>query len=168
MRISGGYKTKQRESILECLRKNPDRHLTVDDIVETLREVGENVGRTTVYRYIDKLCDEGIVRKYVVSEGESACYQLCTENCREHFHLMCVKCGKLIHTECGYLSGVGEHIKSEHGFIIDPSRTVLYGVCGDCRQGEGENLGETHVGKSTSIACGCEKCRQTDVKNKGE
>ncbi len=167
MRISGGYKTKQRESILECLRSNRDKHFTADDIVETLRTQGENVGRTTVYRYLDKLCDEGIVRKYVVADGGSACFQLCSENCREHFHLMCVKCGRLIHTECSYLSGVGEHVKSKHGFTVDPGRTVLYGMCAECAENGTDKTDFAAHGKNEKCCC-CGKNHADEDKNGGE
>ena len=132
MRTQGGYKTKQREKILQCLNQNPDRHLNVDEIVELLRLNGESVGKTTVYRYIDKLCTEGLVRKYFLPEGDGACYQLCDKNCKQHFHLKCVDCGELIHTECDFLAGVAEHVNAEHGFVIDPGLTVLYGFCEHC------------------------------------
>ena len=168
MRINGGYKTKQRESILECLRQNTDKHFTADDIVETLRIHGENVGRTTVYRYLDKLCDEGVVRKYVISDGGSACFQLCSENCREHFHLMCVKCGRLIHTECSYLSGVGEHVKSKHGFTLDPVRTVLYGVCAECSEERTDGAEIDACAKHKKCCCGNGEHCADNEENGGE
>lgn len=129
----GGYKTKQRERILQSLKDNPDKHMSVDDIIGALNSRGETVGKTTVYRYVDKLCTEGLVRKYVLPEGEGACYQLCDIKCKEHFHLKCVECGVLIHTECAFLSEVASHVMKEHEFAIDSGLTVLYGMCGSCR-----------------------------------
>lgn len=49
------YKTKQRESILQYLIQNKDKHISVEDIVEHLKKKGEAVGKTTVYRYLDVL-----------------------------------------------------------------------------------------------------------------
>ena len=34
-----------------------------------------------------------------------------------------------IHDE---LEELGGHLKTEHGFVINPLRTVFYGVCTDC------------------------------------
>mgnify|MGYP000686480787 FL=1 len=48
--------------------------------------------------------------------------------------MKCLKCGKLLHAECDFLNGLSEHIEKEHDFVIDGERTVLYGVCGDCRR----------------------------------
>lgn len=136
MTESKGYKTKQREVILKVLTNNAERHLTAEDIVFELRENGDVVGKTTVYRYLDKLVSEGLVRKYSFEEGTSACYQYSGGNveCAEHFHLKCVVCNQLFHVECDYLNELADHVFQHHRFKIDNSKTVLYGVCEECSQ----------------------------------
>ena len=47
------YNTRQRELILDYIKKNAKKHLTADDIADALKS--ENVGKTTVYRYLEKL-----------------------------------------------------------------------------------------------------------------
>ena len=49
------------------------------------------------------------------------------------FHLKCEKCGKLLHLHCEELDHIGGHLFEEHGFKLDPLRTVFYGVCEECR-----------------------------------
>ena len=44
----------------------------------------------------------------------------------------CEKCGKLTHMHCEELEGIGEHLYEHHGFVLNPLRTVFYGVCEDC------------------------------------
>lgn len=133
MSTSSGYRTKQRVFVEGILRKNAGRHLTVDEIVDMLSLCGTPVGRTTVYRCLEKLIEEGSVQKYVASSGESACYQYLTDDCcHEHFHLKCTGCGKLIHIECGHIAELSEHIACEHGFKVDKLKTVLYGICEEC------------------------------------
>ncbi|MCH5325506.1 MAG: transcriptional repressor [Eubacterium sp.] len=126
------YKTKQSELILEYIKQNADRHLTADEISDGLKS---EVGKTTVYRNLERLCEQGVVRKYILSDGGSACYQYadCGQRTR-HFHLKCLKCGRLLHLECDHLTEIDEHIKAEHGFTVDPSRTVFYGRCADCSE----------------------------------
>ena len=46
--------------------------------------------------------------------------------------MKCVACGKLEHLSCSHLDGIGEHVAREHGFLIDSSRTVFYGICKEC------------------------------------
>ena len=121
------YNTKQSKMVFDILLENKDRHLTADEIFEKLRISGESVGKTTIYRHLEKLCASGEVRKFTGGDGDSACYQ---------YHLKCTECGKLIHAECKFLSELSAHIYNEHGFKVDGSRTVLYGVCGDCLKKE--------------------------------
>ena len=128
----GAYRTKQRDAVVDILRKNGDKHITVDEI---LLQAGESVGRTTVYRCLEKLEKEGKVRKYLAGGKESSCYQYIGEDtpCNEHFHLKCEQCGKLLHIECEHLSTLADHIDAEHGFSINGLKTVLYGVCDGCK-----------------------------------
>ncbi len=133
MRNSGGYKTRQRAVIENILKDNCDIHMTVDDIVLRLNECGENVGKTTVYRTLEKLVNEGKVRKYT-AEGESACFQYLSDMgyCHEHFHLKCTVCGELLHLDCEKIEELTSHISHKHGFSLDISRIVLYGKCAKC------------------------------------
>lgn len=125
------YKTRQSEQILEYIKQHADSHLTADAIAEALKN--SRVGKTTVYRHLEKLCGEGLVRKYILQEGKSACYQYAGGDCcHSHFHLKCLKCSCLIHLECEHLDGIEKHISEHHGFRIDSSRTVFYGLCDKC------------------------------------
>ena len=128
------YKTRQKAVIEELLVKNADRHLTADDITDMLKENGNDVGRTTVYRTLERLVSDNKVRRFAMPQGESACYQYISmgETCHEHFHLKCNKCGALLHIECEQMSLLSGHIAEHHGFTVDNLKTVLYGVCRKC------------------------------------
>ena len=131
MRTKGGYRTRQRDTILELLKNNTDRHLSADEIADNLKKSGSSVGTTTVYRYLEKLYSEGIVRKYS-ADKDKARYTYAEKECREHFHLKCTECGGLFCADCEFLSGLCSHIKEDHGFAIAPSKTIFYGVCDKC------------------------------------
>lgn len=128
------YITKQRIQIIECLKKHKNEHLTVDGLVAHLAQEGEHVGRTTVYRTLDKLCREGMLRRYELSGESCACYQYIDndEGCTEHFHLKCESCGELIHLGCHRLGELSGHIEAEHAFKVNNAKTVLYGTCAKC------------------------------------
>ena len=129
------YNTKQKAAIIKCVEDMNGKHFTVDSVCKQLSQSGEVVGRTTVYRCLEKLTEEGALRKYTAAAGESACYQLVNgHHCHEHFHLKCEKCGSLIHMECDELESIAEHIKSHHGFCLNPLKTVIYGVCEVCAE----------------------------------
>lgn len=128
------YRTRQRLQIMECIALNREKHLTADEIREELKKSGVEIGKSTVYRALEKLIAEGRVRKYIAEEGKSACYQYIDEggDCVRHFHLKCTRCGRLIHLECDFLKDLERHIFEHHRFTVDNTRTVLYGICGDC------------------------------------
>lgn len=132
------YKTKQRAVILDCLKRNSDREFTVDELVDLLRSESVAVGRTTVYRYIDFLSQSGDVRKFVADSGRGATFQYVEHKheCEEHMHLKCIKCGRLEHLGCDFMSGVCEHIMQHHYFKVDNSKTTLLGLCKDCLKEE--------------------------------
>ena len=131
MRRENGYQTKQRNVILAYLQSNTARHLTVDDITDALKQNGLAVGKPTVYRYMDKLVGEGSVRKYFISNSQRICYEYIdkAETWRMHYHLKCTECGTLLHVDCGLMDQVAAHMDTDHGFLVDNTRTVLYGLC---------------------------------------
>lgn len=128
------YNTSQKEKLIEFLVNNKDKHTNVQEISAYLRSEGTPVGTTTIYRQLDNLVDDGVVRKFVIDGKTGACYQYIEneQKCREHFHLKCLCCGKLIHLECSQLAEISSHIAEHHRFEIDHSQTVFYGRCSDC------------------------------------
>lgn len=129
--MSKNYNTRQKKGVDLLIEALGDDHFTVEELCEQARKSGVSIGVTTVYRHLDKLVKEGRLYKYTSKQGESACYQsVC--GCGEHFHLRCVRCGRLDHLECEDLKHIRDHVSSQHGFEIDPSQTVFYGVCKEC------------------------------------
>ncbi len=126
------YKTKQQALVLNFFEQNKGLHVTVDDICLSLKENGTPVGTTTVYRQVQKLVNEGLVTKYNVDSESGACYQYNGENCKMHFHLKCTVCSELFHASCDFMESLDKHIFSHHGFMVDNSRTVFYGICQNC------------------------------------
>lgn len=128
------YKTKQKTAIMQCIENMGDKHFTIDGLCDILNKKGNTVGRTTVYRMLEKLSEDGILRKFVMPQGGSSCYQFVGEHnhCHEHFHLKCERCGSLIHMDCDEMNSLAEHIKSHHGFRLNPLKTVIYGICEGC------------------------------------
>ena len=131
---TNGYKTRQRDSILRYMTEHKDHHVTVNMISDYLSQQGTPVGTATIYRHLEKLVEQGCVRKYTVDASTGACFQYVEPNtqCHEHYHLKCEKCGQLIHLKCHLAKELTEHIASSHGFTVDPLRTVFYGICREC------------------------------------
>jgi Fur family ferric uptake transcriptional regulator len=118
------------------------RHVTADEVVDTLKSLGTPVAKSTVYRFLSSLEEGGHVRKYILAEGCPACYQFVDRAgaCAEHYHLMCRECGRIVHFENAELkqalNGACER-RSGRKFSIDGPRTVFYGTCPECLSSDG-------------------------------
>ncbi len=130
------YNTKQREKILSYLKENRDSNITAEEILAHFNlENNDGIGKSTVYRYLNDLVKQNIVKKYMVENRNCSCYQYIEDqNCSEHYHLKCEKCNKIIHLECEEFENVRNHISKEHDFELDSVKTILYGLCKDCRK----------------------------------
>ncbi len=128
------YKTRQGEALLKFFEKNGDRHFTAAEIESALASCGEKLGKATVYRRLDRLVEEGLVRRFIGEDEKSACYQYAGgDGCKNHFHLKCLSCGALFHVECDYLDEMQAHVLEHHGFSVDAAKITLCGVCEKCR-----------------------------------
>ena len=128
------YKTRNREILLSFLGGQEDRHWTLAELKQGLSDAGKSIPQASLYRLLDELTEEGVVRRCASGVGP-VCFQYCKE-AEEHldFHLVCSKCGKLMHLECKEVKHLIEHIEEEHGFAVDISKVNLYGLCKECRE----------------------------------
>lgn len=128
------YNTQQREIVLNYLINNTDKCLTVSDIYKDLLNNGAIIGEATVYRQLRRFISEGIVIKLIDGEGKGAYYRYIKETNDNHFHLKCIECAEIIHMKCEFIKYLDQHILSDHDFHIDEGRTIIYGICGNCKK----------------------------------
>ncbi|MCQ2386712.1 MAG: transcriptional repressor [Clostridia bacterium] len=129
----GEYTTKGYLWVKDVLENAKGAHLAAEDVFELLERKGRKIGRTTVYRQLERLVAEGIAQK--IQGGPSgACYRRLSEECGDRYHILCTVCGNVSHLTCDKLEAIFSHVQTEHGFQIDMSRTVLYGICSVCNR----------------------------------
>ena len=129
--------TKQKEMILSCLKENSHTHVTAETVVEFLKSQNQSVGKATIYRYLTFLEEQGQVKKYLLPESHSSCYQFIGENsiCNEHFHMMCDGCRKVVHFYNVALSNLVRQLNTENEFVLNDCKTVFHGLCKECTGG---------------------------------
>ncbi len=127
--------TKQKQIVIDFLKENRNTHLMPEQIIDGLKAQNKIVSQATVYRILNSLTEEGILRRYFIDEGQSACYQFIENNevCRAHYHLICSECGKVIHFQNREITSIKDEIFKEDEFIIDLKRVVFYGICKECQ-----------------------------------
>ena len=56
------YQTQQKAALLSFLEQNAERQFTIDEILSAMGEIAP--AKSTAYRLIKKLCDDGQVRRF--------------------------------------------------------------------------------------------------------
>ncbi len=102
---------------------------SAQDIHALLRERGETVGLTTVYRSLQQLATAGEVDVLVTDDGETV-YRRCGE--RHHHHLVCRECGRTVEIEGPAVERWAASVAAEHGFADVDHTIELIGTCADC------------------------------------
>lgn len=124
------YHTEQREQLLTFLRTHADRAYTAEELAEQL---GGSPALSTVYRLINRLAEEGDVRRLYRDGSRRFLYQATGgEACRSHLHLQCTACGRLIHLDDDTSEAMRQMLDTAD-FEVDEGRTVLLGHCRTCR-----------------------------------
>ena len=82
--------TKQRAAVSAVLDELAEFR-SAQDLHALLRQRGENVGLTTVYRTLQALADAGEVDVLRADDGE-AVYRRCSSG--HHHHMVCRNCGR--------------------------------------------------------------------------
>lgn len=128
------YTTKQRQAVLQALKRQGERPVAAPELADALRREGVPVGLATVYRQLERLAEAGAAHRIVTETG--ALYQYCPRRGETCFLLRCSACGRLEHLDCPQLQELYHHLAAEHRFQVDPRQTVLTGLCGGCREQE--------------------------------
>ena len=123
------YKTKSRDSIINYFKNNKQDSFSSIDLINYFKG---KIDKATIYRNLKTLESELIIHKVYNEKTNLYEYQL-SDDCDNHFHLKCIKCGKTIHLKCVEASEFINHISIEHSFIVKESMTTIYGMCEGCK-----------------------------------
>ena len=107
--------TDQRQAIWDEIR-NSNEHRDAEDIYLKLKEGNVKVSRATVYRTIDVLVKNRLVRKMDVGEGRSL-YEPRVDD-EHHDHMICLDTGDIIEFYNKELEDLQETIAKKHGYKV--------------------------------------------------
>jgi Fur family ferric uptake transcriptional regulator len=126
------YNTKNREIIKNEII-NISNGFSIKELKELLDSKKYKIGLTTIYRTMDLLENDGIVKKYF-DENNIAHYKYVNDCSSErHFYLKCSKCERIYHIDCSCIDDLSRHILAMHKFSIDTRNIILSGICNNCR-----------------------------------
>ena len=104
-------------------------HRDAEDIYNSLRKRQTNVSRATVYRTIDILVKNNLVRRLDLGDGRSR-----FENkmgIAHHDHIVCLDCRKIVEFMNEEIEEIQEQVAKEMGFEIVRHVHQLFGRCLD-------------------------------------
>ena len=130
------YQTQQKRILLDFLKESKDTQYTIEQISEKLSQK-HSIGKSTLYRIMNSLVEEGIVTRIPCGSSRHFVYQfLSLGDCHNHFHLKCTECGALIHLGKKESEIMQSVIKLSNDFDVDGSKTILMGRCGKCKKND--------------------------------
>ena len=130
LRERGKRLTVQRAAIWDVLAAEPDLHLSAEEVAERVNLRLPQVNASTVYRTLDVLVDEGLVRRSDLGTGR-ALFEPAHEH--PHHHLVCEGCGAVIHVHDDALGDVAGRIDEQHGFRLGDGEIAFFGLCSTCQ-----------------------------------
>jgi Fe2+ or Zn2+ uptake regulation protein len=107
--------TLQRQSVWDEIKRS-EKHRDAEDIYQSLRNESIRVSRATVYRTIDVLVKNRMVRKMDVGDGKSL-YEPKLDN-DHHDHMICVDSGKIIEFFDEELELLQDKIAKKYGYKV--------------------------------------------------
>jgi Fur family transcriptional regulator, ferric uptake regulator len=128
----GQRQTRSREAVFGAIRsaKGP---LTIPEIHA---QAGKGAGRgkpgiATVYRTINLLLENDLIRAVVMPTGETR-YESKEAGGHHHHHFKCDKCGKVFDLDFCPV-GFPEGTQVPGGFRIDSHEVTFFGLCPECQ-----------------------------------
>ncbi|MFZ0323737.1 MAG: Fur family transcriptional regulator [Actinomycetes bacterium] len=123
--------TRQRTAVATVLDEL-DGFRSAQEVHALLRDRGESVGLTTVYRALQAMADGHELDVLRTDDGETV-YRRCGST--HHHHLVCRECGRTVEVEGPTVERWAVQVAQSHGFS-DVTHTVeVFGRCRACSDG---------------------------------
>lgn len=119
--------TQQRQLILDLMTDN-FTHPTADEIYTQVRQRDPKISRGTVYRNLNLLSEQGVLRRLTMPVGPDH-YDW---NMTNHYHFLCKRCYKVFDTPIRYKESLNETPDEMSGFQTEWHRLLLVGLCPEC------------------------------------
>lgn len=129
--IKTTYKrSRQRERILALLQST-GCHPTADWIYERLKSEFPALSMGTVYRNLNILMDQGLIKK--IDFGST--FDRFDANIGPHYHFICERCGSIIDLELPVDEELNQRVNRTTPYSAHRHRIEFFGVCDRCSEG---------------------------------
>jgi len=119
----------QRMAILHVLR-HEGTHLSPAEVYKKARKEVPGLTEPTVYRTLEFLADNALVRPSYTSTGHLT-YEIAGN---EHHHIVCRNCGAEVEVEHTLLESLYRLLETTSGYRSIDSHVTFFGVCPKCQR----------------------------------
>lgn len=121
--------SKQRETVLEVI-KNTRTHPTVEEIYSMALKVEPKISKSTVYRNINILVENGVIKRITIPNRPDR-YDYLYDN---HQHAICTECGKVFDFYYSFdKQSIEKSITEQLGKEFEIDCVKIVGICEDCK-----------------------------------
>lgn len=121
--------SKQREIILETLKENVV-HPTAEYLYAKLKEKDPKISLATLYRNLNQLSENGIIKKIDGLETSSHF----DHNTHAHYHFICTECERVFDVDADVAPDLIKKTQEMTDFTIESHDIVFTGICRDCKR----------------------------------
>jgi Fur family ferric uptake transcriptional regulator len=124
--------TRPRVAVLTAVYEHP--HADTDSIIGAVREDLGEVSTQAVYDVLRALTGAGLVRR-IEPAGSVARYESRVGD--NHHHVVCRSCGMIADVDCAVGDAPCLTASDDHGYSIDETEVVYWGLCPACSAAHG-------------------------------
>lgn len=125
-----GHRVTNGKRAVAAVLEASSEHLSVEAIVQAVREIEPDINQSTVYRILEEFEELGLVVHSHLG-ANAAVYHLAGP---VHAHLVCDNCGTTQEISATYFDEIAGDLLEKFGFTLDRHHVALSGVCATCRQ----------------------------------
>jgi Fur family transcriptional regulator, ferric uptake regulator len=128
-----GYRITQARSIIIKILFNSKSPVTALELLSALEKEGVKVNKTTVYREVDFLLKEKIIKELDFGDGKKR-YEMDLSDSHHH-HVICLNCEKVEDIELKTdLDSEEKRITQEKKYKIINHSLEFFGYCPKCKE----------------------------------